>query len=151
MSRIRSGNTLPEKTGVVPFIGWFFALQSMVQKTSFSQGDQILFSSATKRWFSFTALSGIGTGLREYTNAEDAPGLLGAEVWRNVRRDRANRRKLRRAGWKVIVLWECEIGQASTLTSHLGRIIPNRGVGATSLPFGGNAVPPILRRVFGEL
>lgn len=27
---------------------------------------------------------------------------------RNVRRDRANRRKLRRLGWGVMVVWECQ-------------------------------------------
>jgi DNA mismatch endonuclease Vsr len=29
----------------------------------------------------------------------------------NVRRDRSNRQRLHRLGWKVLVLWECEIGR----------------------------------------
>jgi DNA mismatch endonuclease (patch repair protein) len=54
----------------------------------------------------------------------------------NVRRDRANRRKLRQAGWKVIVLWECEIGEADTLAALLSRIKRNRGFTAASSPLG---------------
>lgn len=37
----------------------------------------------------------------------------------NVRRDRAARRALRRAGWCVLVLWECELYDLKKLCSRL--------------------------------
>ena len=32
---------------------------------------------------------------------------------RNAERDRANLRSLKRLGWQVLILWECEIGRGS--------------------------------------
>jgi len=44
---------------------------------------------------------------------------------RNVERDREVRHLLRKAGWKILVVWECETvdadGLASRLSSALGR------------------------------
>lgn len=43
-----------------------------------------------------------------------------AEYWRrkidgNVKRDRASTRALRRMGWRVAVVWECQIREARTM------------------------------------
>src|SRR5581483_2183860 len=38
---------------------------------------------------------------------------------RNVERDRRNGRKLRRGGWKVLELWECDVLKADDLTERL--------------------------------
>jgi len=42
---------------------------------------------------------------------------------RNVQRDRENIRSLRRAGWRVIVIWECESKDARKLARVLRRKI----------------------------
>jgi DNA mismatch endonuclease (patch repair protein) len=34
---------------------------------------------------------------------------------KNVKRDKAHRAALRKAGWRVLVVWECEIGSAGLL------------------------------------
>jgi DNA mismatch endonuclease (patch repair protein) len=39
----------------------------------------------------------------------------------NVQRDREQRRQLRRAGWKVIVVWECELRDPDRLRRRLLR------------------------------
>lgn len=36
-------------------------------------------------------------------------GYWGQKLARNVERDRKNRRTLRRLGWKVVTIWECDI------------------------------------------
>jgi DNA mismatch endonuclease (patch repair protein) len=41
----------------------------------------------------------------------------------NVKRDREVRRLLRRAGWSVIIVWECEKRNADRLADHLSRLI----------------------------
>ena len=51
------------------------------------------------------------------------------EYWRrklngNVQRDRRNKEKLERAGWRVLIIWECETkdldGIAGAVTRFLG-------------------------------
>jgi DNA mismatch endonuclease (patch repair protein) len=37
----------------------------------------------------------------------------------NVKRDSRNRRELRRLGWRVLVVWECEVARRVALTERL--------------------------------
>ncbi|HUY35253.1 MAG TPA: very short patch repair endonuclease [Pirellulales bacterium] len=37
----------------------------------------------------------------------------------NVRRDRKARRDLRRAGWRVLVVWECQVGNEERLSRRI--------------------------------
>ncbi|UFW43320.1 very short patch repair endonuclease [Bradyrhizobium sp. WSM471] len=48
---------------------------------------------------------------------------------RNVQRDRQTTRSLRKAGWRVIVIWECETKRAALLTSKLRRVALARAHG----------------------
>jgi DNA mismatch endonuclease (patch repair protein) len=41
----------------------------------------------------------------------------------NVERDNRNRKDLRREGWKVIVVWECELRDPDKLVMRLAREI----------------------------
>lgn len=50
--------------------------------------------------------------------------MSNTEFWnqkldRNVRRDRKNLTMLRRNGWSVLVLWECEMKEPETLTDRI--------------------------------
>lgn len=50
------------------------------------------------------------------------------EFWRtkrqgNVARDRRNLRKLRRQGWQVLVVWECQTRQPEKLMGKLARFL----------------------------
>jgi len=42
---------------------------------------------------------------------------------RTMERDQRNQNELRQQGWKVVVVWECEMKNASSLVSDLVRII----------------------------
>lgn len=44
----------------------------------------------------------------------------------NIERDAKNRRALRRAGWKVLIVWECEIKSSEMLRQKLGRFLSER-------------------------
>jgi len=46
-----------------------------------------------------------------------------AKLLRNQRRDAANRRALRRIGWKALVLWECQLGNLRRLRSRIERFL----------------------------
>jgi DNA mismatch endonuclease (patch repair protein) len=41
----------------------------------------------------------------------------------NVERDKRNLRKLRKAGWKVLVIWECQNRHLQKLTKKLQRFL----------------------------
>lgn len=43
----------------------------------------------------------------------------------NVKRDRRNRSALRRAGWQVLVVWECETFKSDRLLPRLTRFLGN--------------------------
>ena len=47
---------------------------------------------------------------------------------RNVLRDRRNIRKLRRAGWRVLVIWECETNDVSVLKRRLKTFLGTRRI-----------------------
>ena len=54
------------------------------------------------------------------------------EYWKpklagNVARDRANQRKLRAAGWQVLVLWACETGVPDRLAKKLEKFLTDEG------------------------
>jgi DNA mismatch endonuclease (patch repair protein) len=42
---------------------------------------------------------------------------------KNVKRDRAAQKALVKDGWKVFVVWECEIGEVSRLTSRIKKVL----------------------------
>jgi DNA mismatch endonuclease (patch repair protein) len=42
---------------------------------------------------------------------------------RNVARDASNTRKLRRLGWRVLTVWECETKSPEKLTRRLTRFL----------------------------
>lgn len=55
------------------------------------------------------------------------------EWWReklegNAKRDRKNARSLKRNGWRVITVWECETGKPDRLKSRLEKLLLNRSV-----------------------
>ena len=45
---------------------------------------------------------------------------------RNVERDRKHRKDLRRMGWRVVIVWECELRDQDRLAVRLLREIPGR-------------------------
>jgi DNA mismatch endonuclease (patch repair protein) len=49
----------------------------------------------------------------------------------NVARDRANTRKLRSLGWRVLTIWECQASDTDGLAHRLHRALPPREVAPT--------------------
>ncbi|RIK82739.1 MAG: very short patch repair endonuclease [Planctomycetota bacterium] len=44
---------------------------------------------------------------------------------RNVARDRRNLRRLRRLGWRVLTIWECQTRNAAKLKRKISRFLAN--------------------------
>ena len=53
---------------------------------------------------------------------------------RNVERDAAARRRLRRLGWRVLTIWECEIRDESKTGRKIGRFLRPEGRNAMASP-----------------
>jgi DNA mismatch endonuclease (patch repair protein) len=51
------------------------------------------------------------------------------KIGRNKKRDTRNQRKLRAAGWKVLVLWECRLKDEKKLTKMICRFFDNGDAG----------------------
>lgn len=45
----------------------------------------------------------------------------------NMRRDRAARRALRRDGWRVLVVWECQVANVERLVNRIRRFMERTG------------------------
>lgn len=46
---------------------------------------------------------------------------------KNQERDRLNQRRLRATGWRVLVIWECQIGKRTVLARRLRRFLESAG------------------------
>lgn len=46
-----------------------------------------------------------------------------AKLDRNKARDRRNASQLRRQGWSILVLWECELGKSQRIEDRLARFL----------------------------
>jgi len=50
-----------------------------------------------------------------------------AKITGNKARDKASRRKLTRAGWKCLVLWECQLKEPAELGRKIARFLGSKG------------------------
>lgn len=67
-----------------------------------------------------------------------------AEFWRekfrqNVERDLAARAALEAAGWRVVVIWECETRDPVRLAGRIAQLFPASNLGRISEPFAASA------------
>lgn len=49
-----------------------------------------------------------------------------AKFARNVQRDAATAAALKAAGWRVLILWECELQNPATVSRRVGRFLRGR-------------------------
>ena len=72
-------------------------------------------------------------GCKLASNPSSRPEYWRAELDRNVERDRHSYTSLTNLGWKVIVVWECEIRRnASNVAEHIERLIIENGASEDS-------------------
>ena len=117
MSRIRSGNTEPEKTvrSHLHRMGYRFSLQ---RKDLPGKPDIVLPKYKTVIFVH-------GCFWHQHKKCKDS-GIPKSNVafWKakleaNVRRDRKNKKRITMLGWKVIIVWECELKKPKVLKNRL--------------------------------
>jgi DNA mismatch endonuclease (patch repair protein) len=62
-------------------------------------------------------------GCRYATTPASNAAFWKSKFEENVRRDRRNRRSLRQAGWRVFVIWECQVAGDARLSRLVERIV----------------------------
>jgi DNA mismatch endonuclease, patch repair protein len=121
MSRIRSKNTRPELRvrSIMHRLGYRFRLHG--QKLP-GTPDLVL---ARQRTVVFVhgCFWHRHSGCRLAYNPKSRIDFWRAKFEANVRRDRSVRRQLRKVGWRVVTVWECELADPEKLARRLQRVI----------------------------
>jgi DNA mismatch endonuclease (patch repair protein) len=120
MSRVRSKNTQPELSvrTVVHGLGYRYRLHS---KSLAGSPDIVL---ARHRKIIFVhGCFWHGHSCSAATLPKSNRGYWELKQHRNADRDRENIRTLRRLGWKVLIIWECEIKSGESLRRRLKRFL----------------------------
>jgi DNA mismatch endonuclease (patch repair protein) len=122
MSRIKGSNTAPEKL-VRSLLHWWGYRFRIHRKDLPGKPDvvlpihrKIIFVNGCF-WHGHAACKKGVT--RPVTNAR----FWANKISGNVGRDRVNRNALRRSGWKVLTVWECETKRPDRLVSKLLRFL----------------------------
>lgn len=121
MSRIRSGNTSPEREvrSLLHRMGYRFRLRPRNLPGS---PDIVL-----PRFAAAILVHGCFWHRHEGCQLTTTP-RTNSDFWdekfqRNVERDKRVELKLRTAGWNVLVVWQCELAEKETLAAKLGKFL----------------------------
>lgn len=122
MSRIRSKDTKPEIAvrSLLHSMGFRFRLH----KGELPGNPDIVLSRLKTVVFIHGCFWHRHKGCRDNSNPATNSEFWQAKFQRNVARDKRNASALRRLGWKVITVWECELKKPSKLESRLRRLLP---------------------------
>lgn len=119
MSRIRGRDTAPERTvrSLLHRLGFRFRLQSRALP---GRPDVVL-----PKYGTVVLVHGCfwhrHTGCPFAYTPKSRTAFWSRKFASNVARDRRNTGALQRAGWRVIVVWECELKDADALARRLDR------------------------------
>jgi len=107
MSRIRSKNTSPERKvrSLLHQMGYRFRLHV----NGLPGRPDIVFSKHNKVIFVHGCFWHLHEGCRDGTIPKTDQKKWKDKLQGNVRRDKLNVKELKKNGWKVLILWECEI------------------------------------------
>ena len=121
MRQVKSKDTAPEKLvrSIVHRLGRRFRLHGAdlpgKPDLVFPRSNQVIFVHGCF-WHGHDCPAGLN---RPRSNSE----YWTAKLDRNARRDRRNQTELRRLGWRVMVVWECETRDPERLAKRLSRFL----------------------------
>lgn len=123
MSRIGSKDTSPEKKvrSILHQMGYRFRLHV---KGLPGQPD-IVFPKYKKVIFVHGCFWHLHKGCRDGTIPKTQRQKWRTKLERNVKRDKAHIKQLRKTGWKALVIWECEVEKRiSKVEKSIARFLP---------------------------
>jgi DNA mismatch endonuclease, patch repair protein len=126
MSRVRQRHTAPEQIvrSILHRMGLRFTVSGPLNRTLPSRPDIVL-----PRWRTVILVHGCfwhrHPGCRLTTTPTAQADFWNQKFEANVGRDRNQRLLLRKAGWRVVVVWECETRNRPKLLKRLNRLFPS--------------------------
>src|SRR5690606_25344313 len=120
MSRVRSSDTGPEwiVRSTVHKLGFRYRLHS----PDLPGRPDLVFRSRNKAIFVHGCFWH-QHGCHSYRMPKTRRGFWQAKLEKNVLRDKRNTALLRRQGWRVLVLWECQLKNSRSLQKRLLRFL----------------------------
>jgi DNA mismatch endonuclease (patch repair protein) len=121
MSRVKGRNTLPELVvrKLVHGLGFRFRLHGK----SLPGKPDLVFASRKKAVFVHGCFWHRHAGCKYATSPKTRRKYWNEKFVANVERDRRTVGKLRRAGWSVMTVWQCETKRPATLEKRLDRFL----------------------------
>jgi DNA mismatch endonuclease, patch repair protein len=125
MSRIRSSGTRPEMRvrSLLHGLGYRYALH----RRNLPGVPDIVFPSRMKIIFVQGCFWHQHKGCIDGRLPKSRVSYWKPKLQRNVERDRANISKLRRAGWSVMMIWECDTNKPGLLLGRMARFLGKPG------------------------
>lgn len=118
MSRIKSRDTNPEK--IVRSLIFKLGYRYRLHDKNLPGKPDIVFRKAKKAIFVHGCFWHLHKGCRDGTIPKSDHQRWKMKLERNVERDRSHIKELKKEGWKVLVLWECNIEKRiDTITRKL--------------------------------
>ena len=125
MSRVRGKNTRPERAArsLLHFLGYRFTVNGPRNKKLPGKPDIVL-----PKFKTAIFVHGCFWHRHQHCKRATTP-KSNLDYWlpkfeRNIRRDQENQNALEKAGWKVIVVWECELEDPDAIAARFVRELP---------------------------
>jgi DNA mismatch endonuclease (patch repair protein) len=121
MSRIRSSNTVPEKRvrKLLHGLGYRFRLH----RKDLPGTPDIVLASYSAVVFVHGCFWHRHRSCRDASTPKTRRSFWREKFSNNVNRDRKTTVALRKLGWKVLIVWECELKDEETLATRLSTLL----------------------------
>jgi DNA mismatch endonuclease, patch repair protein len=121
MSLIRAKHTKPER--VVRSIAHRLGYRFRLHRADLPGKPDLVFAGRSKVVFVHGCFWHLHSGCKAVRLPTSRKNYWLPKLRNNAERDIKARRSLRRAGWKVLVLWECETRSQETISGKLSRFL----------------------------
>lgn len=126
MSRVRDRNTKPEL--IVRKMLWAMGYRYRLQGKKLPGRPDIVFI-GRRRVIFVHGCFWHQHGCTHYRMPKTRKAFWNAKLAANVKRDGKNQRELKKAGWRVLVLWECQLkkGNLTRVERRIRRFMSDEG------------------------
>lgn len=124
MSRVRSTNTAPERQvrSILHGLGYRFRLH----RKDLPGTPDIVLASYSAVIFVHGCFWHRHKSCRDASTPKTRESFWKEKFNKNVNRDRRKTMALKRLGWKVLVVWECELKDEKTLATRLSSLLSRK-------------------------
>ncbi|HEU4388403.1 MAG TPA: DNA mismatch endonuclease Vsr [Blastocatellia bacterium] len=124
MSRVRAKNTKPEL--IVRRLTWTLGYRYRIHGHRLPGHPDLVFAARRKVILVHGCFWHQHQRCRQYRMPKSRLGFWLPKLNSNKRRDRANKRKLQSLGWSVLIVWECELKDLTSVRARIKEFLEGR-------------------------